>query len=41
MVAVTAADAAPDIVSMSDVAFAWPGRNAFTLSVRRFAMPKG
>ena len=31
--------AAGDIVRLSDVAFAWPGKEAFTLAVRDFALP--
>ena len=29
------------IVQMTDVVFAWPGRNAFTLSIDRFTLHKG
>jgi putative ABC transport system ATP-binding protein len=31
--------AADDIVRLSDVAFAWPGKEGFTLAVRDFALP--
>jgi putative ABC transport system ATP-binding protein len=44
MVATTAeprAVAASDIVGMADVAFAWPGRRAFSLEVERFALHRG
>jgi putative ABC transport system ATP-binding protein len=32
-------DAAPDIVRLADVRFAWPGRGAFTLAVDAFTLP--
>lgn len=32
---------ATPIVQMTDVAFTWPGRNAFTLSIDRFTLHKG
>jgi putative ABC transport system ATP-binding protein len=35
------AGSAPSIVEMSDVRFTWPGRNSFTLSIRRFSLKKG
>jgi len=31
----------PDIVSMTGVRFAWPGRNAFSLVIENFALKKG
>ena len=31
----------PDIVRMSGVRFAWPGRNAFTLVIENFALKRG
>jgi len=31
----------PDIVRMSGVRFAWPGRNAFTLVIEHFALKRG
>jgi putative ABC transport system ATP-binding protein len=31
----------PDIVRMSGVRFAWPGRNAFSLVIENFALKKG
>jgi putative ABC transport system ATP-binding protein len=31
--------AAPDIVRVADVHFAWPGRDAFKLAVERFVLP--
>jgi putative ABC transport system ATP-binding protein len=31
----------PDIVRMSGVSFAWPGRNAFTLAIETFALRRG
>ena len=34
-----AADAAPDIVRLRDVRFAWPGKDAFSLTVEDFALP--
>jgi putative ABC transport system ATP-binding protein len=32
---------APDIVTMSGVQFAWPGRNPFALTIDSFSLPKG
>ena len=32
-------DAAPDIVRLANVRFAWPGRGAFTLAVDEFTLP--
>ncbi len=29
----------PDVVCMSGVRFAWPGRNAFSLAIEKFALP--
>src|SRR5262245_58534655 len=37
--ALPACAAADDIVRLSDVAFAWPGYGAFSLTVRNFALP--
>ena len=31
--------AAPDIVRLADVRFAWPGRRSFALSIRHFVLP--
>ena len=41
MVAATAKPRAgtPDVIAMSGVRFAWPGRNAFSLAVDGFALP--
>jgi putative ABC transport system ATP-binding protein len=43
MVATTAEPrvTAADIVRMADVAFAWPGRHSFSLTVDRFALHRG
>ena len=32
---------APDIVTMRDVAFTWPGRHAFSMTIDAFTLPKG
>jgi putative ABC transport system ATP-binding protein len=34
-----AADAAPDIVRLRDIRFAWPGKDAFALAVDGFTLP--
>src|SRR5262245_19060361 len=34
-----AAGAAPDVVRLSDVVFAWPGKGGFSLAVQDFAIP--
>jgi putative ABC transport system ATP-binding protein len=35
------AGSVPSIVEMTDVRFAWPARNSFTLSIGRFSLKKG